>query len=120
MIITRDEWFGHRDPFYPSIKRGDREEFIDWDYALLGAVSTIEDMTDDYGLVPWELDDDRITVEASQRIHKFVSARDRTTSKKNRTASPGEYFVPDVVFRGADDEHPQTFSEWISKRSQPE
>lgn len=111
----RDEWYGHRNPASGE-PVGDRTEWIEWDFALAYAVQTIEDYSDEYGLLAWELADERVEVNANKKIHKFKAAIERTTSGKNYKASPGEYFIPEVFSRGKDGEI-QSFAEWIEKEA---
>lgn len=110
----RDEWYGHRNPVTGE-PIGDRDEWLSWDFALADAVQTIEDYSDQYGLLAWELDDDMVYVNANRKIHKFKSAIERKTNGKNYKAAPGEYFVPEVKTRG---ERIQTFQEWVIKESE--
>ena len=110
----RDEWYGHRDTF-TFRPDSDREEYLDWDFALFDALQTIEDNTDQYGLLSWELADDAVEVDAIKKVHKFEQARDLATkgsAKKPYQASPGEYFVPDVWTRRSGG-HIQTWQEWM-------
>lgn len=112
----RDEFYGHRDTltFLPD---GDREEYLDWDFALFDALQTIEDNSDQYGLLAWELDDEAVDVTAVRKIHKFEQARDlatKGTAKKPYTPRPGEYFVPRMETRRSDG-HIQGYGEWVEK-----
>lgn len=108
----RDEWYGHRDVF-SFLPDGDRTEYLDIDFALFDALQTIEDNTDQYGLLSWELDDDLVEVAAVKKHHKFAEARDLATKggKDGYKPDPGEYFVPDVFTRRSDG-HIQTWTEW--------
>src|SRR5690606_5854193 len=77
-IITQDDWYGHRDPL-TGHPQGDRDEWVTWDHALANAYQTIEDYSDEYGLLPWTLDDEYIDVYANKKIHKFKAAVDNAT-----------------------------------------
>ena len=109
-VIMHDEWYGHRTVSGREI--GDKDEWIDWDYALANAFQTIEDYTDQYGLLAWELADERVEVNANRKTPKFKAAIDRATSGKNYKALPGEYYVPEVFSRDREGRI-QTFEEWI-------
>lgn len=109
----RDDWYGHRDPFTGE-KTGDKDAWLDWDYALLDAVQTLEDWTNQHGLLVWEVDDPkkRVIVEAKRKTDQFEAAKDRITGKKNYEARPGEIFVPNLVLDSEDGEWP-TMEEYI-------
>lgn len=112
----RDDWYGHRDPFTGN-PVGDREEWLEWDFLLLDTLQIIEDSTDEYGLLAWEVADEAVEVDARKRIHKFRAAIDRATSgsaNKPYKPQPGEYFVPQLFSRRSDDSI-QTRREWIEK-----
>lgn len=109
-----DDWFGHRDPL-TGRPTGDREEWIEWDHLLADTFQTIEDYTDEYGLLAWKRDDEAVEIDAVRKIHKFKAAVDQATAgsaKKPYQPRPGEYFVPRLYSRRSD-ESTQTFREWI-------
>lgn len=112
-VIMRDDWYGHRDPFTWE-EVGDKDEWLDWDYALIDAVQTIEDFTDDSGILVWEREDPNAVINAVKKIDRFKEAVEDRTSGKNYKAAPGEYFVPDIQPFGEDGEL-QTYSEWIER-----
>lgn len=103
---------------------GDKDEWIEWDHALATALQVIEDYTDEYGLLAWELADEAVEVDAHKRIHKFkasVDARTRGTEKNPYKPLPGEYFVPDVWTRRKDEDGKQifqTYGEWMQKEAE--
>lgn len=116
-----DDWFGHRDPL-TGRPMGDRTEYTRWDWALANAVQTIEDFTDEKsGLPQWELDDERVVVDAVRKVNKFqraIDERTKGTPKKPYKGVPGEYFIPEVHSRETDEEGNEvfpTFREWINK-----
>lgn len=112
-VIMRDDWYGHRDPFTWE-ELGDKDEWLDWDYALIDAVQTIEDFTDDSGILVWEREDPNAVVNAVKKIDRFKEAvEDRTRGEKYKP-SPGEYFVPDIQPFNEGDEL-QTYSQWIER-----
>lgn len=119
--IMGDDWFGHRNPFTGE-PMGDRDEYLRWDWALLNAFQTIEDYVDPKSGHPiWELDDERVEVDALRKINKFQKAIDNRTKgsdKKPYKPLPGEYFVPEVYSRekdeNGDDVFP-TYREWVEK-----
>lgn len=94
----RDDWYGHRDPetFEPV---GDKDEWLDVDYALLSALQTLEDYTDQHGLLIWEVQDpkNRVEVAAHMKIDPFEAAKEIKTSGKNYKKKPGEYYVPKLT-----------------------
>ena len=108
-----DDWFGHRHP-WSGEKMGDRDEWIEWDHILSRTLQTIEDYSDQYGLLAWQLDDDAVVVDAKPKIHKFEQAKQEIENGKNYKHAPGRYFVPDLYTRRSDG-HIQTFREWIEK-----
>lgn len=120
----RDEWYGHRDVF-SFLPDGDKDEYLDIDFALFDALQTIEDNTDQYGLLSWELEDELVEVAAVKKKHKFAEARDLATKgseKKPYKPEPGEYFIPDVYTRRSDG-HIQTWDEWqeaMTRKAQEE
>lgn len=100
----RDPYFGHRD-WFTGEKTGDQNEWIDWDFALVSALQVIEDHTNKHGLLSWEVDNERMVVDAVKKIDPFQAAVDRKTKgskKKGYTPDPGEYFVPDLILRGGE------------------
>lgn len=113
-----DDWHGHRDPITKE-PVGDKEEWIDWDYALIRALQTIEDFTNEHGLLVYEVDDpkERTYVDAKRKIDKFDKAREQLTSAKNYKAAPGEKFVPDIGLRPGVKEWP-TLEEYIDHEIQ--
>lgn len=95
---------------------GDPDRWTDWDYALGYATQIVDDFTDQYGLLAWEVDDEAVEIDAVKKRHKFKAAVDRATagtSKKPYKPEPGEYFTPEVWSRRADGSI-QTFSEWVA------
>lgn len=114
-VIMRDDWFGHRDPFTYA-PEGDKDEWLDWDYALIDAVQTVEDYSDPKsGLLKWELDDDDAVVDAIKRIDPFQEAIDLATRGENYKPAPGETFVPDIYKYGGGDL--QTYPEWLEQQA---
>lgn len=110
----KDPFYGHRDWFTGDPIRP-LEEWVDWDYALISALQVIEDHTDKHGLLVWEVDSDRVDVEAIKQKDKFQAAVERRTKgspKKGYTPSPGEYFTPKMNLLGGDW---PTYSEWIKE-----
>lgn len=93
--VMGDEWYGHRD-WFTGLPRGDKDEWVEWDWALIRAFQTVEDWTDSHGLLRYEVDDpkQRTYVEAVKKIDQFEAAKDRITSRKNYKPDPGEYFAP--------------------------
>lgn len=99
---------------------GDPSRWTDWDYALGYAIQIIEDFTDQYGLLAWEVEDEAVEIDAVKRRHKFKAAMDRATAgsdKKPYKPEPGEYFVPEVWSRRSDGRI-QTFSEWVQSHAE--
>ncbi len=114
-VITRDDWFGHRDPLSGN-PQGDKDEWTGWDFALVDAYQTIEDYTDQYGILRWVQDDEQVEILAQRKVHKFDAARIKKTSGKNYKVTAGEYFVPSILSHRKDDNgRPvyQTFREWV-------
>lgn len=102
---------------------GDRDEWTSWDYALIGAFQTIEDYSDEYGLLAWERDDEAVVVDAVRKIHPFkqaVELKTRGTEKKPYKPAAGEYFVPRLSSRRKDEngeEVYRTFREWVESEA---
>lgn len=108
----QDDWYGHRDPV-TWFETGDKDEWLDWDFALVNALQTIEDFSDDNGILAWEKEDGNAVVEAVKKIDPFREAVEDRTGGKNYKAANGEYFVPRVY--GFDGAELQTFEEWVNK-----
>lgn len=108
-----DDWFGHRN-WLTHEPEGDRDEWISWDYALVHAQQLIEDYTDNHGNLVYEVQSDRVTVEAVRKIDKFEEAKERITSRKNYKAQAGEYYIPRLDKRSK--EWP-TFEEWVVEQN---
>lgn len=102
---------------------GDSSEWIDWDHALIQALQTIEDYTDDSGILAWEREDEAVEIDAIKKVHKFKAAVDRATTGSEKhpyKAQPGEYFIPDLWSRRKDangKEVIQTYDEWMEKEA---
>jgi len=119
--IMGDDWYGHRNPltFEP---RGDKEEYLTWDWALLNAFQTIEDYTDPKsGLPVWEVEGEGVEVDAIKKINKFQASIDNATKgteKHPYKPRPGEYFHPQMWSRKTDENGNEvfpTFREWVEK-----
>lgn len=94
---------------------GDPHAWTDWDLALAYSIQVIEDFTDQYGLLAWEVEDEAIQIDAVRKIHPFKESVDLVTKgspKRPYQPAPGEYFVPDMWSRRKDGSI-QTFSEWV-------
>lgn len=116
-VIMHDDWYGHRDPFTGDPK-GDKDEWLEWDFLLLETLQMIEDHTDDTGLLVWETDDPAAVVDAIPKINKFDRAREVKESAKNFKRRPGTRYVPKLWSRRKDDEGEdrfQTFREWVER-----
>lgn len=110
-----DAHYGHRDPFTGE-PNGDPSEWIEWDFILVTAYQVIEDYTDKHGNLIWEVESERVYVDAEKRIDKFqaaVDSRTKGTKNKGYTPTPGEYFVPKLDLRGG---AMPTFSEYIKNQ----
>lgn len=75
------------------------------------AVQTIEDFTNEDGILAWEIEEDGVRVDALKKINKFQAAKQRKTSGKTYKATPGEYFVPSIRPPLGKEKH-QTIKEW--------
>lgn len=110
----QDAWYGHRDFYFEEY--GDRNEWIDWDYALAAALQTLEDLSDQNGIPVWESESERVDIQAKKKIDKFQASIDRKTKgtdKKPYKAEPGESWVPDVSLRGSGDF--PTYREYVNR-----
>lgn len=106
-----DDWFGHRNVFGEPV--GDRTELTDWDLALIQAIQTIEDLTDEHGLYVWETAEDGVSVSSIKTHDKFQASIDRKTSKKNYKPDPGERWKAEIrPSRHREDGEFQTIAEW--------
>lgn len=93
---------------------GDPHAHTELDYALEYAIQVIEDFTDQYGLLAWEVDDEAVEVKAIKKIHPFKESMElvtKGTPKKPYQPTAGEYFVPEVRTLRTNG-HIQTFTEW--------
>lgn len=91
-------------------KIGDRDQWIKWDYALVGALQVIEDNTTSSGHPSWVVESERVDVLAVKSIDKFQAAIDRKTSGTKYKASPGETHRAEIKLLGG--EYP-TYREYI-------
>lgn len=107
----RDDWFGHRD-WITGEPVGDRDEWIDWDFAIVDAWQTIEDYTMPSGATRWEHDDDDLEIQAELFIDKFQQAVDQITSAEKYTATNGGRFIPKLISH-REDKSFQTYQEWV-------
>lgn len=111
-----DSWYGHRDPYFEPV--GDKDEWIDWDYALIAALQVIEDSMGSSGLPVWVTEAEYIEVNAVRKIDKFqraIANKTKGTEKKPYVAKPGETWVPEVVNILGTDEEP-TYREFLKAR----
>lgn len=109
----RDPWYGHRDFYFEPY--GDKDEWIDWDYAIASALQTLEDMTDSHGTLAWFRESERVDIEAKKVIDKFQASIDRRTKgtiKKPYTPDPGESWVPQVTTRVGEE---PTYREYLER-----
>jgi len=116
----RDPYFGHRD-FFTGEPLRDKDEWTDWDYALVAAYQTVQDMTNKHGLLVHEVESDRVMVSAVKKIDRFQAQVDRATKgskAKGYTPDPGEYFEPKLELRFGD-EWPTLEDHWadLAERS---
>lgn len=109
-FMMRDEWFGHRDPFNGE-PYGDKDEWLDWDFALATAYQTVEAYTDKNGIPEWRKQDPDVVIDAERRIDQFQEAIDIMKSGTNYKPKPGEYFVPAFTFRRKD-RSMWTYEDW--------
>ena len=109
-MIMRDHYYGFRDPI--TFEESEEPYWLDWDYALADALQTIEDHTNQHGILVWEAESERVEISAVKKIDKFEAAKTARTSGKKYKAAAGEYWVPKVDLRGG--EWP-THEEWISE-----
>ena len=118
----RDPYFGHRD-WYTGEPLRDRDEWTDWDFALIAALQVVEDNMDKHGLLSWEVLHEDMDVNALKKIDKFqaaVARRTKGSKKKGYTPSDGEYFVPELSFLGPEEEYPtyRTYLEGLRKEAE--
>ena len=109
----QDAWYGHRDFYFEPY--GDRDEWVDWDYALVSALQTLEDLTDKNGIPVWESEAEFVDIQAKKKIDKFQASIDRKTKgteKHPYKPEPGEAWVPDVSTRSG--EWP-TYRDYVKK-----
>lgn len=97
---------------------GDREERIDWDFALIEAVQTIADHTDANGLLKWETDEDGVSVNSIKTFDKFQASIDRKRSATNYKELPGERWIPDIRPAPGRNGEFQTFKEYREKQAE--
>lgn len=109
----RDEWFGKRNPLTGE-EYGDKDEWIDWDFALANAFQTIEASTDSNGIYFWEKDDPAGDITAKRKVDPFRNSIDRITGAKNYKPQPGEYYIP--VLRSTSSKRNNelfTYEQWV-------
>lgn len=98
----RDEHYGHRN-WRTGEPEGDREEWLDIDFALVSAYQTVEYYTDQNGIREWHKKDPEERIDAIRKFDPFQAGVDRITGGKNYKKMPGEYYVPEIK-SGRDDE----------------
>lgn len=114
-----DDWYGHRDPF-TGAPVGDKDEWIEWDHLLADAYQTIDDYTDEFGILRWVHDTPWVDIDADRKTHKFTESRDRITSRPKYKGDHGEYFVPYVKSLRKDEAGNEvfwTFREWVEAQA---
>ena len=111
----QDDWFGHRSIWGDEV--GNSSERIDWDFALIEALQTIEDLTDEHGLYRWEVEEDGVSVDSVKTHDKFQASIDRKTGKDKYKPEPGERWRPEIrPSRYREDGEFQTITEWRNSR----
>jgi len=115
-MLMRDEWFGHRDPI-TGAPLGDRDEWIDWDFALAAADQTIEAFTDDNGIPEWTKKDPKASIEAKRKIDQFKASIESITGSAKYKPTPGEYFVPDIRSLRVD-KTLWTYQDWVNSEKE--
>lgn len=113
----QDPFYGHRD-FSTGEPLRPKDEWSEWDYALVAAYQLIQDLTNKHGLLEHEVESDRVIVTARKTQDRFQAAVDRMTSgtkTKGYTPMPGETFTPHLELRYG--EWP-TFREYFEKLSE--
>ncbi|MCK9599198.1 MAG: hypothetical protein M0R06_09170 [Sphaerochaeta sp.] len=113
-MLMEDEWYGHRD-WRTGEPEGDRTEWVDWDFALVSAFSTIEAYTDQNGIRQWQKEDPEERIDAIRKIDPFNAGRDRIVQSKNYKAQPGEYFIPDMKTARPNKEF-WTYQDWVESQ----
>lgn len=113
--MMRDEWFGWRDPFSGE-PVGEKDDWTDWDFALVAAYETIEAFTDQNGIRQWQKEDPKRLIDAEKKIDQFQAAiarRTKGSAKKPYKPEDGEYWVP-VVEAERPGNKPWTYAEWVA------
>ena len=90
-ILTRDPWFGNRNPLTGEKVR-DVPVDTTWDIILLDIANRIQSMTDNEGIPFWMLNDESIIWHTERKINYKEAAKVRAQdSAKNKT--PGAYYT---------------------------
>ena len=109
-MITQDHHVGHRDENTGDVLGSG---WTQDDFMLFDAYQTIDDFSDQHGILVWDKESDRVDIWATHKVDKFESAKDRAAGKKGRKPIAGEYWVPDVrLIPGYEDEGWPTITEW--------
>lgn len=113
VMLTGDEWYGHRDPFTGK-PVGDKTDWVSWDFSLARAYQTIEYYRDQNGIFQWQKDDPLEDIQAKKKIDPFQASVDSITKHQKEPVS-GQYFVPDVRSRRKGGEM-WTYADWLEDR----
>lgn len=109
-MVLRDPYAGHRN-WYTGEPDGPLDEWTSWDFALATATQFIIDGTTDEGHLVWEIDDDRVQVEAVKEINKARAIIEKITGAEGYKSEPGEYWRTNLLHPWHEDEVKQGFAE---------
>lgn len=109
-MLLRDPYAGHRN-FLTGEPDGLVDEWTAWDFALATAISYIKEGTTEEGHLIWEIDDDRVFVEAIREVNKARAAIDKITNVEGYKAEPGEYWRTRLTTPYHEQEVEQGFAE---------
>lgn len=111
-VLTRDEYFGSRDPLTGE-PTGERDDWDEWDHALVSAYQTVEYYTDKNGIHRWKKEDPRLKgIDAVRKIDPYQESVDLIVDSPHYKKIPGAYFVPEIKTERPGDET-WTYEEWV-------
>lgn len=109
-MLLRDPYAGHRNTLTGE-PDGPLDEWTSWDFALAVAIQDIKDGTTEEGHLIWEVDDDRVQVEAIKEVNKARAAIDSITGSENYKSEPGEWWRTRLITPWHEAEVQQGFAE---------
>lgn len=123
-MLMSDEWFGHRH-WFTGDPQGSKDEWLPEDFMFAQVYQLIDDFTDQYGFLAWEVNDpmQRVYVDTKldiDRVQQAILIRENSKDTKKRLEKvQGSYVKPEVKLINPDDEWP-THAEFFESLAEEE